>query len=123
MKEAKQTAKIHVSVFTERAPEDTFDFEQKMDKLIIQEKGTRSIYSHFEHGTLDYIRDIGDMVNKIEKNFGDIGKTRFEMKQYNSKEVGKMVVVEWKNPNYNPFARAVNPIIPKNSLYCGFYLN
>jgi hypothetical protein len=111
MKVGKDCAQIYASVFTERQPMDCFDFEQRVDKFLIERTGTKNIYANYEHGLDETIKNFSAILNKIETFYGDLGKTSFEMKKFKSEDAGNFVVVQWKNPHYKLLSRPINRIV------------
>jgi hypothetical protein len=95
---SKDNSLFNAMVFTENQPAQKDTFENIMSKGLRERYGTNSIYIYFKHGVGDMIKDYNKCLSEVDKIFGDIGNTTFTVKKMEDAAVGKLIVLEWKNP-------------------------
>ncbi len=95
---SKDNSLFNAMVFTEHQPLKQETFEKTLNKVLKDRYGTSMIYVYYEHGVGEMIKDYTKCLGEVDKTFGDIGNTTFNIKKMEDAAVGKFLLLEWKNP-------------------------
>jgi hypothetical protein len=92
-------------IFTEKNPPSAEDFEAQFTKFERQKHNNAPIFVHYEYGVGDKVKDYAACINSIDRVFGDIGNTTFTVKKMEEDAIGRIIILEWLNPNFRRLVR------------------
>ena len=110
MKVKKQSAQYHSIVFTERRPQDAYQFEAFFDKFLLERVGIQSSYIKYKHAFGKKISSFSERIKKIHEIFGDIGNSKLSVRKIRNDNIGETVIMCWKNPKFRVLDRPIKRI-------------